>query len=139
MAQVIIDINRDPGQTEATFNPPLVWVSVGDQISWRNHDQRPSVEPLNPDPDPQAHWPAPVGGADNAWLANRIPGQPPGFDPPMSQGVVTFNIPGPPKGQTTPTSQTFQYRDATGNTSALGTIVVWNPAPPANPDPTLAD
>lgn len=137
MAQVIIDINRTSGQ--ATFNPPTINVSNGDQISWRNNDTRPSVEPLNPNPDPQSHWPAPVDGADNAWFASRIPGKPPGFDPPMSQGVVTFNITPPPKGVTTPTSQTFQYRDATGNTKALGTIVVWNPAPPANPDSTLAD
>ncbi|MBS1787171.1 MAG: hypothetical protein JST85_05580 [Acidobacteria bacterium] len=139
MAQVIIDINPGASPGKAVFSPSSIDVSNGDQISWRNNDQRPTVQPLNPDPDPQAHWPAPVGGADDAWFANRIPGKPPGFDPPMSQGVVTFNIPGPPKGQTTPTSQTFQYRDATGNTSALGTIVVWNPAPPANPDSTLAD
>jgi hypothetical protein len=125
MPQIIIDINRGPGQATASFVPSTVNVANGDQISWRNNDQRPSVDPLNPSPDPQAHWPAPVGGADNAWFATRIPGKPPGFDPPMSQGVVTFNIP-------QDSHQEFQYRDATGNTKDIGTIVVWNPAPPSS-------
>jgi plastocyanin len=124
MPQKIIDINRAPGQAQASFYPTTLNVSNGDQISWRNNDERPPNSPLNPDPDPQAHWPAPVGGKDTDWFPSRIPGKPQGFDSPMSQGVVTFQIPG--------SSQSFQYRDATGNTSAVGTIIVWNPAPPPN-------
>ncbi len=135
MAQVIIDINRS-GPSQATFAPSPIDVSSGDQITWRNNDTRPSLQPLNPDPDPQAHWPAPVGGRDTDWLPERIPGRPPGFDPPMSQTVVSFNVGSIPKG----TNQVFQYRDATGNTTAIGIIRVWNPAPPppAAP-PVLAD
>ena len=137
MAQVIIDINRDPKQTQAGFVPSPIDVSSGDQISWRNNDTRPSLDPLNPDPDPQAHWPAPVGGGDADWMPTRIPGRPPGFDPPMSERVVTIKIPAPVKPATV-NSQEFQYRDATGNTTAIGIIKVWNPAPPAPPAPTLA-
>jgi hypothetical protein len=136
MAQIIIDINRECGQAQASFVPSTINVANGDQISWRNNDERPTLEPLNPNPDPQAHWPAPVGGADNAWFAFQIPGKPPGFDPPMSQGVITFSIP-------KNTNQQFQYRDAAGNTTEIGTIIVWNPAPPppspAPANPTLAD
>ncbi len=126
MAQVIIDINRKPGQAQAVFSPSTIDVATGDQITWRNNDPRPSLEPLNPEPDPQAHWPAPVGGADTDWMPTRIPGMPPGFDPPMSERVVTFSIP-------KDTNQEFQYRDATGNTTAIGIIRVWNPAPPTPP------
>lgn len=136
MAQVIIDINRNPGQAQAVFSPSPIDVATGDQISWRNNDPRPSLDPLNPEPDPQAHWPAPVGGADTDWMPTRIPGMPPGFDPPMSDGVVNFKIPrvpnNPPPG-TPPNKQEFQYRDATGNTAAIGIIRVWNPAPPTPP------
>lgn len=135
MAQVIIDINRGTGQTQASFVPSPIDVSSGDQISWRNNDPRPSLNPLNPDPDPQAHWPAPVGGGDADWMPTRIPGMPPGFDPPMSERVVTFKIPGPTSTGPNPTQQEFQYRDATKNTAAIGIIRVWNPAPPA---PVLA-
>ncbi len=135
MAQVIIDIICS-SPSQATFSPSPIDVSSGDQITWRNNDTRPSLQPLNPDPDPQAHWPAPVGGRDTDWLPERIPGRPPGFDPPMSQTVVSFNVSGIPKG----TNQVFQYRDATGNTTAIGIIRVWNPAPPAPAaPPVLAD
>lgn len=135
MAQVIIDIICS-SPSQATFSPSPIDVSSGDQITWRNNDTRPSLQPLNPDPDPQAHWPAPVGGRDTDWLPERIPGRPPGFDPPMSQTVVSFNVGSIPKG----TNQVFQYRDATGNTTAIGIIRVWNPAPPQPAaSPVLAD
>lgn len=138
MAQVIIDIICS-SPSQATFSPSPIDVSSGDQITWRNNDTRPSLQPLNPAPDPQAHWPAPVGGRDTDWLPERIPGRPPGFDPPMSETLVTFKIAGPAQGAP-PTQQEFQYRDATGNTAAIGIIRVWNPAPPppAAP-PVLAD
>lgn len=139
MAQQIIDINRAAGQTQASFVPATLNVSNGDQISWRNNDERPPNTPLNPPTDPESHWPAPLGGKATDWFSNPIPGKPEGFDPPMSQGVVTFSIKGPADKTDPPTSQTFKYFDATGNTNAVGTIVVWNPAPPATADPVLAD
>jgi len=142
MAQVIIDINRDSNQAQAAFCPSPIDVSNGDQITWRNNDTRPSLNPLNydnPRDDKWAHWPAPVGGSDTAWMPEQIPGRPPGFDPPMSQPVVSFNIPKPASSSDPPTQLVVQYRDATGNTGAIGIIRVWNPKPPAPPASTLAD
>jgi hypothetical protein len=140
MAQVIIDINRS-GQAQAVFAPSPIDVSSGDQITWRNNDTRPASAPLNfdnPKDDKWAHWPAPVGGGDADWIPEQIPGQPPCFDPPMSERLVTFKIAAPVAPQTVAT-QEFQYRDATGNTAAIGIIRVWNPKPPApTVTPTLA-
>lgn len=130
MAQTwIIDINRSARQKQAVFNPPVLVISNGDQVAWRNNDPRPSDTPKNPKPDPQSHQPAPVGGQATDWLQFPIPGKRPSFDPVTTQGVVAFTIPAPAAGAP-PTTQDFVYQDATGNTKATGTIRVFNPAPP---------
>jgi plastocyanin len=69
-----ISIDQAPGQTNATFNPQNLAISVGDIVFWRNNTSSP-------------HQPKPPGGANNAWV-DEIPGKLPDQPAPTSRQVT---------------------------------------------------
>ena len=78
---------------EVAFVPSPATINATESVSWSNSDE-------------EAHWPAPVGGADDAWLKQPVP-----------SGEVSAAVPFETKG-------TVQYRCAIAGHTETGSITV---------------
>ena len=101
----MIQINRAPGETLATFDPSPKLVNFNDTITWRNNDPT------------EAHWPAPVpppGGTfdESGWISAEILAGGTNFK------AVTFGT-----AQKNPPDQTYRYVCA-NHKDEQGTITV---------------
>ena len=73
----IIDINEADDSGGAVFVPDVEQAAVGDLVYWRNNTC-------------EAHWPAPKGGPDDAWMDYPISSKLPDEPPPTSQQAITY-------------------------------------------------
>jgi len=103
---VMIDINKSPGQQNATFHPDPITIGANVVLAWRNNDS-------------QDHWPGPVANP-KGWLDDPIAGKLPHEPAPTSDGIAF------PAGATPTTSTTYAYVCAY-HSQERGTIIVVGP------------